>query len=217
MSRLLTLTTLLTTLSLLTPSQARTDLKGCTSTATRNQWNEASVLWYVPGTGEICDFPDCGGGRAPPKYDNPACPGYTGSASYEPTFLPGFGEATATATATASAGGDADDAAPTEGASATGGTRPGVTGVVSATGKSVAGSAPGSATAGGVSSSAAAVASPSGSSRAGVTKLASTKTSSVSSSSTAGSVPTFNAAAGGYARIGGGGVVGVVVAAAVLL
>ncbi|PKY07023.1 hypothetical protein P168DRAFT_287532 [Aspergillus campestris IBT 28561] len=216
MPRLLTLTTLLTTLSLLTSSQARTDLEGCTSTATRNQWNEASVLWYVPGTGEICDFPDCGGGRAPPKYDNPACPGYTGSASYEPTFLPGFGKATATATATASAGGDADDddAAPTAGASATGGTRPGVTGFVSATGKSVAGSASGSATA-----SSSAAASPSGSSRAGVTKSASTSTASsakTSSSPTDGSVPTSNAAAGGYARIGGG-VVGVVAAAVALL
>ena len=226
MSRLLTLTTLLSTLSLLTPTiQARTDLAGCTSTATRNQWNEASVLWYVPGTGEICDFPDCGGGRAPPKYDNPACPGYTGTASYEPTYLPGFGKATATATATAtaSADGNADDVAPTGGASATDGTRPGVTGFVSATGGAGAGAGvSGSATAPAGAASSSAAVSPSGSSKPGVTKSASMSTSassktSSSSSSATDSVPTSNAAAGGWARLGGG-VVGVVagVVAAVL-
>ncbi|KAL4897319.1 hypothetical protein BDV59DRAFT_87901 [Aspergillus ambiguus] len=77
---------------------ARTDLEGCTKSETVNQWNEASMIWYVPDTGEICDFPDCGGGRAPPKTDNPACPLYTGTATYEPSYLPGYGPgATATA------------------------------------------------------------------------------------------------------------------------
>ncbi|RJE26907.1 Cell surface protein [Aspergillus sclerotialis] len=70
---------------------ARTDLKGCTSSATVNQWNEASMIWFVPENGEICDFPDCGGGRAPPKYDVPGCPLYTGTATLTPSYLPGYG------------------------------------------------------------------------------------------------------------------------------
>ncbi|RHZ65490.1 putative cell surface protein [Aspergillus thermomutatus] len=83
---------------------ARTDLEGCISSSTRNQWNEASMIWYVPGTGEICDIPDCGGGRAPPKHDNPACPGqYTGTASYEPSYLPGYGPGAAASTSTLAA------------------------------------------------------------------------------------------------------------------
>ncbi|KAL2848522.1 hypothetical protein BJY01DRAFT_211481 [Aspergillus pseudoustus] len=79
---------------------ARTDIGGCISSATTNQWHEASMIWYVPGTGEICDIPDCGGGRAPPKYDNPACPNYTGTATYEPSYLPGYGPGAAATTTT---------------------------------------------------------------------------------------------------------------------
>ncbi|GFF60680.1 hypothetical protein IFM51744_10443 [Aspergillus udagawae] len=83
---------------------ARTDLEGCISSKTHNQWNEASMIWYVPGTGEICDIPDCGGGRAPPKHDNPACPGqYTGTATYEPSYLPGYGPGAAASTSTLAA------------------------------------------------------------------------------------------------------------------
>ncbi|EAW12171.1 putative cell surface protein [Aspergillus clavatus NRRL 1] len=94
--------------TLATSAYARTDLAGCVSSQTRNQWNEASMIWYVPETGEICDIPDCGGGRAPPKHDNPACPGqYTGTATYEPSYLPGYGPgavaSTSTLAATASA------------------------------------------------------------------------------------------------------------------
>jgi hypothetical protein len=70
---------------------ARTDLSGCISSATRNQWNEASMIWYVPDTGEICDFVDCGGGRAPPKTTQPGCPLYTGTATVTPSYLPGWG------------------------------------------------------------------------------------------------------------------------------
>ncbi|KAH1307889.1 hypothetical protein KXV78_005941 [Aspergillus fumigatus] len=105
---LLLATTLASTVS------ARTDLRGCISSLTRNQWNEASMIWYVPDTGEICDIPDCGGGRAPPKHDNPACPElYTGTATYEPSYLPGYGPGAAAstptlaATASASTTGDA--------------------------------------------------------------------------------------------------------------
>lgn len=97
---------------------ARTDLSGCTSSATVNQYNEASMIWYVPGTGEICSFPDCGGGRAPPKYDQPGCPLYTGTATLTPSYLPGYGPG-AKPTAT---GPTATPAAP-----ATNPTAPGVT------------------------------------------------------------------------------------------
>ncbi|KAL5364352.1 hypothetical protein BJX96DRAFT_131902 [Aspergillus floccosus] len=83
---------------LATAVHARTDLVGCTKSATVNQWDEASMIWYVPDTGEICDFLDCGGGRAPPKTNTPGCPLYSGTATYEPSYLPGYGPgATATA------------------------------------------------------------------------------------------------------------------------
>lgn len=70
---------------------ARTDISGCVSSATTNQWHEASLIWYVPGSGEICDFIDCGGGRAPPKTDQPGCPLYSGTATVTPSYLPGYG------------------------------------------------------------------------------------------------------------------------------
>ena len=93
-------------LLLAAPVAAKTDIGGCVSSATRNQWGEASMIWYVPGTGEVCELLDCGGGRAPPKTNVPGCGNYKGTAEYQPTFLPGFGasgsdgaEATATETA----------------------------------------------------------------------------------------------------------------------
>ncbi|KAJ6126697.1 hypothetical protein N7523_002309 [Penicillium sp. IBT 18751x] len=70
---------------------ARTDISGCVSSATRDQWGDASMIWYVPDSGEICDFIDCGGGRAPPKSDQPGCPLYTGTATVTPSYLPGYG------------------------------------------------------------------------------------------------------------------------------
>lgn len=79
-------TTLLSTLALATFAVARTDLAGCTSSA-----SGASLIWYVPGTGEICKIPDCGGGRAPPKTTVPGCAAYVGTATYEPSYLPGWG------------------------------------------------------------------------------------------------------------------------------
>ncbi|KAL1891036.1 hypothetical protein Sste5346_007859 [Sporothrix stenoceras] len=92
---------------------ARTDLTGCTSSV-----SGASLIWYVPGTGELCEFIDCGGGRAPPITTKPGCAGYTGTATVTPSFLPGFGgdavasstavESTPSAAASSSAaGGDA--------------------------------------------------------------------------------------------------------------
>ena len=61
---------------------ARTDLSGCTSTTAG-----ASLIYYVPGTGEICKFLDCGGGRAPPKTTVPGCPAYSGTETHSPEFL----------------------------------------------------------------------------------------------------------------------------------
>ncbi|KAK3682294.1 hypothetical protein B0T22DRAFT_280402 [Podospora appendiculata] len=90
-------------------AQARTNLAGCISTKTIVQTqgqSYASLIWYDPGTGEICYFIDCGGGRAAPKTTVPGCVGYQGSETVTPSFLSGFGaaESTATATATLAAG-----------------------------------------------------------------------------------------------------------------
>lgn len=65
---------------------ARTDLTGCTSTSVSSPAG-ASIAWYVPETGEVCDLLDCGGGRAPPKTTVPGCPLYSGTASYSPSYL----------------------------------------------------------------------------------------------------------------------------------
>lgn len=71
---------------------ARTDLTGCTSTSVSSPAG-ASIAWYVPETGEVCDFLDCEGGRAPPKTTVPGCPLYSGTASYSPLYLAaGVGE-----------------------------------------------------------------------------------------------------------------------------
>lgn len=77
--------------SLAALAAARTDISGCTSSATRDQYGEASMIYWVPGSGEICDFLDCGGGMAPPKYNVPGCAAYTGTATYSPSYLPGYG------------------------------------------------------------------------------------------------------------------------------
>lgn len=79
-----------TAASLATLALARTDLTGCTSTDVSSPAG-ASIAWYVPGTGELCDFLDCGGGRAPPKTTVPGCPLYSGTATYSPSYLPGYG------------------------------------------------------------------------------------------------------------------------------
>ncbi|KAF1961848.1 hypothetical protein CC80DRAFT_359110, partial [Byssothecium circinans] len=70
---------------------AKTDLAGCTSSAIG-----ASLLWYVPSNGEICSILDCGGGRAPPKTTVPGCAAYSGTASYTPSFIPNYNQASAT-------------------------------------------------------------------------------------------------------------------------
>jgi len=61
----------------------------------------SSFARYVPGTGELCEFLDCGGGRAPPKTTVPGCAQYSGTETYSPSYLAGYGSATASPTASA--------------------------------------------------------------------------------------------------------------------
>ncbi|CZR62444.1 uncharacterized protein PAC_12341 [Phialocephala subalpina] len=84
-------------LALAALATARTDLSGCTSSATV-AYGGASLIWYVPGTGELCDFLDCGGGRAPPKTTVPGCPLYSGTATYSPSYLAGYNGGVAAST-----------------------------------------------------------------------------------------------------------------------
>ncbi|KAJ5476769.1 hypothetical protein N7475_002498 [Penicillium sp. IBT 31633x] len=85
-----TLSSLLGLASLASLAAARTDLEGCVSSAVVVN-HGASLLWYVPDSGEICSFLDCGGGRAPPKSTVPGCPLYTGTATVTPDYLEGWG------------------------------------------------------------------------------------------------------------------------------
>ncbi|KAK0766221.1 hypothetical protein N5P37_001112 [Trichoderma harzianum] len=85
---------LVATLLLASSALAKTDLAGCTYTdvvvmpTDRPAYDAyASRIWYVPGTGELCDFLDCGGGRAPPKTNVPGCPLYSGTETYSPSYL----------------------------------------------------------------------------------------------------------------------------------
>lgn len=81
---------LLTVAGLTALAAARTDYDGCVSSQVVVHGG-ASMLWYVPESGEICETLDCGGGRAPPKYSVPGCPLYTGTAEYSPKYLEGYG------------------------------------------------------------------------------------------------------------------------------
>ncbi|KAJ5781867.1 uncharacterized protein N7518_010350 [Penicillium psychrosexuale] len=78
-------------LGLASLATARTDLQGCVSSEVIVEQYYASYIWYVPGTGEICSFLDCGGGRAPPKTNQPGCPLYSGTATLTPDYLAGWG------------------------------------------------------------------------------------------------------------------------------
>ncbi|KAH6617182.1 hypothetical protein F5144DRAFT_385408 [Chaetomium tenue] len=91
------------------PVAARTDYAGCVSTALPAAH---TTIWYVPGTGELCEPVDCGGGRAPPKTV-PGCPAYKGTETVTPKFWEGFEGAQATPTAVP--GGAGDDGEDSEG------------------------------------------------------------------------------------------------------
>ncbi|KAF4980120.1 hypothetical protein FZEAL_3810 [Fusarium zealandicum] len=78
-------------LLLAVPALGRTDLEGCTtydSVIKPDGYGPyLTRIWYVPDTGELCDFLDCGGGRAPPKTTVPGCPSYEGTETYSPSFI----------------------------------------------------------------------------------------------------------------------------------
>ncbi|KAJ5169874.1 uncharacterized protein N7500_002657 [Penicillium coprophilum] len=86
-----TLSFLLGLTSLASFATARTDLEGCVSSKVIIETWYASYLWYVPDTGEICSFLDCGGGRAPPKTTQPGCPQYSGTETLTPDYIEGYG------------------------------------------------------------------------------------------------------------------------------
>ncbi|KAH6842657.1 hypothetical protein B0I37DRAFT_436374 [Chaetomium sp. MPI-CAGE-AT-0009] len=87
------------------PAAARTDYEGCVSTKLPAA---QSTIWYVPGTGELCEPLDCGGGRAPPKTV-PGCPAYKGTETVTPRFFSGLDEGVVpTPVPTGAGGGGAD-------------------------------------------------------------------------------------------------------------
>lgn len=63
---------------------AKTVIAGCT-THSFTTCDDGIVHWFDPGTGEVCDPHDCGGGRAPAREDVPGCPRYTGTEIYSKT------------------------------------------------------------------------------------------------------------------------------------
>jgi len=89
-------------LSIAALAAARTDLSGCVSSETV-AYGGASLLWYVPGTGEICAFLDCGGGAGAPITTQPGCADYSGSATYSPSYLANFNAGSASSTSYVSA------------------------------------------------------------------------------------------------------------------
>lgn len=97
--------TILAAATFATLALARTDLEGCTRTDVSSPAG-ASYAWYVPGTGELCEFLDCGGGRAPPKTTVPGCAAYVGTETYSPSYLAGY---QASATAAPSTTADAEE------------------------------------------------------------------------------------------------------------
>lgn len=130
---------ILTLLTFAVTALARTDLSGCTSSETV-AFGGASMIYYVPGTGEICEFLDCGGGRAPPKTTVPGCPLYSGTASYEPSYLSGYGPNTAVSTAIASSVAAGTTMAITSAATVSSSALPGIT-IIESSGASAVSSA----------------------------------------------------------------------------
>lgn len=194
------------------PALARTDLTGCTYydsvVAPSHQAPYATRIWYVPDTGELCDFLDCGGGRAPPKTTVPGCPLYDGTATYSPSFIDpktlGRAGAPATATTTtAAAARTASAATTTEGrttaAPSVAGTASG-SGAESTTGGASAATEP--AESSGSSRSGASPASPS-SSTAGRDRAATTTGTSTTPTGAAAGLPTAAAAVLGPCLLAG--------------
>lgn len=65
-------------------------LSVCTGSYTYTACPGDVVRYYDPNNGELYDFLDCGGGRAPPKTDVPGCPLYSGTSvrATTPSYLP---------------------------------------------------------------------------------------------------------------------------------
>ncbi|EKV13966.1 hypothetical protein PDIP_45620 [Penicillium digitatum Pd1] len=72
-------------LGLASLATARTDLEGCVSSEVIFDHYYASYLWYVPDSGEICSFLDCGGGRAPQRQPSQDVPNTLGLQRLLPT------------------------------------------------------------------------------------------------------------------------------------
>jgi hypothetical protein len=96
------LSQLFTVAAVATLALAKTDYEGCTSSTTV-VYGGASVMYWDPTNGEICQYLDCGGGRAPPKTNVPGCAAYEGTETYSPSYLPGWSSATATPSSSAMA------------------------------------------------------------------------------------------------------------------
>src|SRR4051794_4892282 len=56
-----------------------TTVLGACETISYTTCADSIVHWYDPNNGEVCDPLDCGGGRAPVKYDVPCCAAYRGT------------------------------------------------------------------------------------------------------------------------------------------
>lgn len=56
-----------------------TTVFGACETISYTTCEDRIVHWYDPTNGEVCDPLDCGGGRAPVKYDVPCCAAYRGT------------------------------------------------------------------------------------------------------------------------------------------
>ena len=86
---------LTTTLPILLLAAARVSAIGC-STHTYGTCEDNIVHWYDPDDGQICDPLDCGGGRAPVKYNVPCCAAYTGTEACvtAPSYMPCFAKST---------------------------------------------------------------------------------------------------------------------------
>lgn len=66
---------------------AKIGYEDCTSTMTTHSLGYDYYLYYLSDTGEVCENADCGGGRAPPKFDVPWCAAYTGTETYSQRFI----------------------------------------------------------------------------------------------------------------------------------
>ncbi|KAL4928873.1 uncharacterized protein BDV17DRAFT_86351 [Aspergillus undulatus] len=89
---------------LLTPLLAAVVSADCSGPISYTTCEDRIVHWFNPETGEVCDPLDCGGGRAPVKYDVPGCAAYTGTEIYTSTrsILSCWTPSTVSATTTAS-------------------------------------------------------------------------------------------------------------------